>query len=118
MTLAAAALAVAGISGNAPQGAAGHKAYLIGQVRVLDHSKYDRYREVVPAIIQQFNGRYLARGGRTVTLEGPIPRERVVVVEFPSVERAQEFYRSADYESARQLRAGAADVSFVVVEGL
>lgn len=41
---------------------------------------------------------------------------RVVVIEFPSFERAQELYDSRDYQAARKERAGAANAQFVLVE--
>jgi uncharacterized protein (DUF1330 family) len=62
--------------------------------------------------------RYLARAGRTITLEGTPAKSRVVVLEFPSFERAEAFYRSAEYTAARKLREGAATAQFVVVEAL
>ena len=45
-------------------------AYLIAQVDVKDADRYARYRELVPATIEKFGGRYLARGGRVDALEG------------------------------------------------
>jgi uncharacterized protein (DUF1330 family) len=42
----------------------------------------------------------------------------VVVVEFPSFERAREFYDSPEYVAARKVREGAGAAQFVVVEGL
>ena len=93
------------------------KAYLIVQVDVTNPQQYGEYTKLSPAIIQKFGGRFLARGGRSTTLEGPPAPSRVVVIEFPSFERAQEFYNSPDYQAARKVRAGAAEAQFVLVEG-
>ncbi len=41
-----------------------------------------------------------------------------VAIEFPSLARAQSFYDSPEYVTARKLRAGAGDARFVVVEGV
>jgi uncharacterized protein (DUF1330 family) len=71
-----------------------------------------------PGIIAKFGGRFLARGGRTATLEGAPARGRVAVVEFPSFERAQEFYTSAEYQAAKKVRAGVANAQFVLVEAM
>ena len=49
-----------------------------------------------PASSREYGGKFLARGGKTVTLEGPPAKNRVVVIEFPSLEKAEEFYRSAE----------------------
>jgi len=62
-------------------------------------------------------GHFLARGGRTATLEGPPAKSRVVVIEFPSFDRAKQFYDSPEYVAARKVRAGAATAQFVLVEG-
>jgi len=93
------------------------KAYILVQVEVTNPTQYAEYTKVSPGIIEKFGGRFLARGGRTATLEGPAAKGRVVVIEFPSFERAQEFYDSPDYQAARKVRAGAAEAQFVLVEG-
>ena len=94
------------------------KAYVLVQVDVTNTQQYGEYTKLSPGIIEKFGGRFLARGGRTMTLEGAPARGRVVVVEFPSFERAQEFYNSQEYQAAKKVRAGAATAQFVLVEGL
>ena len=79
-------------------------------------------REVVGAreqrrIVAQHGGRFIVRGGQTTTLEGPESSQRLVVIEFPSAERARAFYDSPEYTAARKLREGGGDASFVLVEG-
>ena len=92
-------------------------AYIVVQVDVTNAQQYGEYMKVSPDVIAKFGGHFIARGGRTETLEGPPARSRVVIVEFPSFERAQEFYRSPEYQAARKLREGAASAQFVLVEG-
>ncbi len=92
-------------------------AYLIVRVQITNPDAYEAYKRLAAPAIEQYGGRYLARGGRTVTLEGPEERGRIVVVEFPSVEQAQTFYRSPEYQKAIEARTGAANGQFVVVEG-
>ena len=94
------------------------KAYLLVQVDVRDVERYQEYGKHSPAIVTKFGGRYLARAGRTVTLEGAPAKARVVVIEFPSLASAQAFYDSPEYVAARKLREGAGDAQFVVVEGI
>jgi uncharacterized protein (DUF1330 family) len=93
------------------------KAYILVQVEVTNAQQYGEYTKLSPAIIEKFGGHFLARGGRVATLEGPPARSRVVVIEFPSFERAKQFYDSPEYVAARKVRAGAADAQFVLVEG-
>ena len=93
-------------------------AYLIARVEVTDPNAYENYKKLAAAAIEKYQGRYLARGGRTVSLEGPEAAGRLVIVEFASVERAQEFYHSPDYQRAIAARSGAAEAQFVVVDGV
>ena len=93
------------------------KAYVLVQVDVTNPAQYQEYAKLSPGIVAQFGGKYLARAGRTVTLEGPPARARVVVLEFPSFERAAAFYNSPEYVAARKVRAGAGQAQFVLVEG-
>lgn len=94
------------------------KAYVLVQVDVTNPQQYAEYAKLSPGIIEKFGGRFLARAGRVATLEGPPASGRVVVVEFPSFERAQQFYNSPEYVAARKLRAGAGTAQFIVVEGM
>ncbi len=93
-------------------------AYLIASVRVLDAEKYAAYTKLSPAAIERYGGRFLARGGDVVTLEGAPEDRRIVIVEFPSVEAARRFYDSPEYRKARAVREGAAEARFIVVDGL
>lgn len=92
-------------------------AYLIARVQVTDWSRYREYTKATPAAIERFGGRFIARGGETVTLEGPEETGRVVIIEFPSLAQAKAFYNSAEYSQAKKLRAGAATGQFIAVEG-
>ena len=90
--------------------------YWIALVEVDDPDAYRAYAEAGTQAIQRFGGRFLARGGRRVTLEGPEAPGRVVVTEFPSFQQAIDCYRSAEYQRARELRKGAARAQIVIVE--
>ncbi|NOQ20543.1 MAG: DUF1330 domain-containing protein [Desulfobacterales bacterium] len=93
-------------------------AYIIARVSVTDWDKYNEYIKVTPEIIAKFGGRFIVRGGETVTLEGPEEKWRIVVVEFPDLEKAKEFYYSPEYTDAKKIREGAALAQFVALEGI
>jgi uncharacterized protein (DUF1330 family) len=101
----------------ARQASAPPKAYIVVQAEVTNPQRYAEYAKLTPDIIARFGGRFLARAGKTVTLEGPPAKGRVVVIEFPSLQQAEEFYRSPEYTAARKLRDGAATAQFIAVEG-
>jgi uncharacterized protein (DUF1330 family) len=92
-------------------------AYLVAIGSVKDPEAYQAYRVLAAVAIKQYDGRFLARGGKSEVLEGSFPGPRVVVVEFPSVERAREFFNSPEYQAARQKRLPVADLNLIVVEG-
>ncbi len=92
-------------------------AYVIGEIEVTDPAGYDEYRKGVLATIEKFGGRFCARGGRVEPLEGGWSPKRVVIVEFPTFERAQQWYRSPEYAPLIKLRQKASRGRLVLVEG-
>jgi uncharacterized protein (DUF1330 family) len=92
-------------------------AYVIVQAEITDSTRFKEYLKESPAIIVQHGGKYLARGGEMVALEGENPNKRVVLLEFPSLEQAKNWYCSADYQRNRKLREGAAKGSLIAIEG-
>jgi uncharacterized protein (DUF1330 family) len=93
-------------------------AYIIVRVTVTDWDRYKEYTKLTPATIEKFGGRFIVRGGQTATLEGPEPTERIVLIEFPSLERAKEWYHSKEYGEAKKKREGSATASLIAVEGV
>ena len=94
------------------------KGYLVVEAKVTDPEAYARYRTLAATAVAQFGGRYLVRGGPAEILEGPwTAPERLVIIEFDSVEQVKAFYDSPAYRAARAERAGAAEMNMLVVEG-
>ena len=92
-------------------------AYLIARVHVTNPEAYEGYKKLAAEAIAKYDGRYLARGGRTETLEGSEETGRIVIVAFPTLEQAKKFYDSPEYQKAKAAREGAATGHFVIVEG-
>jgi uncharacterized protein (DUF1330 family) len=92
-------------------------AYVIAQVRVTDSVRYSEYIKRAPDVVASFGGRYLARGGETVSIEGPEVTERVVILEFPNLEQAVACFKSQAYHEAREFRLGAAEMRLLAVDG-
>ncbi|MEE8270838.1 MAG: DUF1330 domain-containing protein [Alphaproteobacteria bacterium] len=92
-------------------------AYLIAQVTVTDPDRFADYRAAVPAVIANYGGRYIIRGGDVEAFEGSHDGRRLVIVEFPSLGRARAFWQSPEYREVRRLREGAAIMDVVAVEG-
>ncbi|EXI73876.1 MAG TPA: DUF1330 domain-containing protein [Candidatus Accumulibacter phosphatis] len=95
------------------------KAYVLIERRVSDAQVDAIDRELAAAAITRHGGRYLARGGRIEVLEGDWKApECLLIVEFDSLEQAQRFYDSPEYQQARAARGAAAAVNMLAVEGL
>lgn len=93
-------------------------AYLISQIEVHDPVGYEEYRRLVGASLEKYGGRFIARGGRIDVLEGDWQPGRVVICEFESLERAREWYESAEYLPAMKVRQRTSDARIIVVDGL
>jgi uncharacterized protein (DUF1330 family) len=93
-------------------------AFLVVQIAVRDAATYERYRELAPPSIAMYGGRYVVRGGATEPLEGTWRPARLVILEFPSVERAREWWDSPEYAAAKALRQSCADTEMLLVDGL
>jgi len=93
-------------------------AYFIARVKVTDREQYKKYLKAVPAVIEKYNGKAIARSEKCISLEGPEETRRNIIIEFPSVEKAREFYNSQEYTEVKKLRANAADGEIIVVEGV
>jgi uncharacterized protein (DUF1330 family) len=92
-------------------------AYLIGDIEVTDAALYDDYRKQVAATVQKYGGRFVVRGGTVQPLEGGWSPKRLVLLEFPSMEQAQKWYRSSEYAPLITLRQRASRGKLVLVEG-
>ncbi|HYJ37206.1 MAG TPA: DUF1330 domain-containing protein [Chitinophagaceae bacterium] len=93
-------------------------AYVIVEVTIHDHKEYEEYKKLTPASIAAYGGRFVIRGAKTESLEGNWNPERIVVLEFPSVVRAKEWYNSPEYVAARTIRHRTATSKMLVVEGI
>ena len=93
------------------------KAYVIVEVSITDKIIYEEYKKLTPAAIAAFGGQFIVRGGRTETLEGDWQPERMVVIEFPSVKIAREWWSSDQYSEAKAIRQKSAHTKMIILEG-
>ena len=68
-------------------------AYVINDMVVTDPELFERYKQLSPPTVAQYGGRFLARGGQIENLEGDWSPQRVVIIEFPSLERGARLVR-------------------------
>ena len=92
-------------------------AYVIADLTITDPQGFEEYRQMVPATIAAFGGKYLVRGGKLEALEGTWEPKRLVIIEFDSAERAKQWWACEDYRAAKALRQRTALTNLIVVEG-
>ena len=93
-------------------------AYVIVEVTIHNPEEYTDYMKLTPASIAAYDGRFVVRGGKTESLEGDWNPQRIVVLEFPSVERAKEWWSSPEYTPAKEIRQRTASTKMILVEGV
>lgn len=92
-------------------------AYILIEIDVHDPVAYEDYKKLTPASLVPYEGKFIVRGGATETLEGDWQPKRIVVLEFPSVERAKAWWASEEYAPAKKMRQAASTTRMIVVEG-
>ncbi len=93
-------------------------AYVIANIKVTDPAGYEGYKKLAGPAIEACGGRYLARGGKADVLEGEWHPDRMVVLEFDSVEKARAWWGSTQYAVAKDIRQRTAISSVIIVEGM
>jgi uncharacterized protein (DUF1330 family) len=94
-------------------------AYVIAEIDVANVEPYDK--EYVPPAakaIADGGGKYIVRGGGTVSFYGEPPKPRIAVMVFESMEKAQAAFNSSAYKEAKKLGDKYAKFRVYAVEGL
>ena len=92
-------------------------AYVFAEIEVTDPATYDDYRKQVLPTVTKFGGRFIVRGGKVDAKEGDWKPERMIALEFPSMEQAQKWYHSPEYAPLITLRQKASKGKLIIVEG-
>ena len=92
--------------------------YAVGHITVTNMEGYKKYAEKVPATIAAHGGKYLVRGGNCTVVEGHMPHDRHVVLEFPSREALEGWYNSAEYQEILKIRLTNSDGVMSIIDGV
>jgi uncharacterized protein (DUF1330 family) len=93
-------------------------AYVVADITITNLERYPDYVRLVPATLEPFGGRFIVRGGAVETAEGEWMPQRLVIIEFPSMEQAKAWYHSDGYAPARAMRHQFSDGRLIFVEGV
>ena len=93
-------------------------AYVIADIDVHNPERYEEYKKLTPGSIAPYGGKFIVRGGQTETLEGDWKHARMVIIEFPSMEKAKAWYSSPDYQAAIKIRQSSSNGKIILIEGI
>jgi len=93
-------------------------AYVIVDINVKDPVRYEAYKRLAAPTVELYGGKYIARGGKTETLEGDWSPTRLVILQFDNIEQAKKWLNSMEYSGARNMRHETAISNMVVIEGV
>ncbi len=93
------------------------KAYWVTCYRsISDPQKLAAYAKLAPPAVTPFGARYIARGTAAAAFESG-QKERIVISEFPSLEKAIAAYNSPAYQEALKALGDGAVRDIRIVEG-
>ena len=92
--------------------------YVIAQLKVTNSENYKEYVNKVTEIVKKFDGEYLVRNGEYQSVEGEIKFPRLVVIKFPTYEKALEWYNSDEYKAIKKIRLENSEGSNIIVKGI
>jgi uncharacterized protein (DUF1330 family) len=93
-------------------------AFIVAEVEVHDTAAYRPYAQRAGQIVTQYGGHYIVRGGKTESIEGAKPANRIAIIEFPSLEALNRFESSPEYRAVVDIRHKNATSRVFAVEGV
>ena len=93
-------------------------AFVLANVTVKDPVRYEDYRRLVTPTLAKYGGRFIARGGKIEVLEGDWQPNRLVILEFPSMDHARQWWNSPEYTEAKLIRQATSEGTLLILEGV
>ena len=102
------------------------KIFVVLDITVHDTIMYEQYRIKVEPIIKKYNGKYLVRSGgmafdkdpdkKVIPGEGNWNPDRLIILEWNSMEELNKFINSDEYQKVAELRKNSASTKSVIVK--
>ena len=93
-------------------------AYVLAEIEITNPEGYKEYTAHVPATIAKYGGRFVVRGGKAHVLEGEWPERRRVLIEFPTVDAARQWWDSSEYAKPKEMRRANSKGRLLLLEGV
>ena len=84
--------------------------FVIGQIKVKDEEKWAEYKSKVQSTLEPYGAKILVRGSQIDSFVGTLEYPDVVIIEFETKQKAQEWYNSESYQSIVPIREKGADI--------
>lgn len=92
------------------------KVYVISDIVVTDQEKYNEYMKLAPNTIARYGGKYLVRGGNILNSLDWNPKGRIIVLEFPSKDKLDQWQNSEEYKPVKEIRLEASSSKSIIIE--
>ncbi len=93
------------------------KGYIVCVYKSIKNEKALKdYAVIAKEAVEQYNGKFLVRGGNKLTTEGE-EWVRTTIIEFPSFQEAKNFYYSNEYKKAHTILEGTVTRHHHIIEG-
>src|SRR5690606_13831013 len=92
------------------------KGYWIVRVDIDDPEKDKAYIAANAEPLRKYGAKFLVRGGEFEAAEGS-SRARNAVIEFPSYEKAVQWWHSPEYQAALRIREPVSTADLVIIGG-
>jgi uncharacterized protein (DUF1330 family) len=93
-------------------------AYFVVELEITNLAAMGPYRAAGGATIEQYGGRFLARGGAAELIEGGPEPKRIVIIEFPDAAAFKRWYNSPEYQKILPGRLDNSRARAFIVEGV
>ena len=91
-------------------------AYVVAMMSIHDPLIYRKYTDRTPATVKMHGGKFLTRGEPVTTVEGEEYKDRMVILEFPSLAQVQAWLADPAYQEAMAFRHAASSMKLLVVQ--
>ena len=92
--------------------------YVIAQLKVTNPENYKEYVAKVSEVVKKFDGEYLVRNGKYQVVEREDNFPRIVIIKFPTYEKALDWYHSEEYKPIKNIRLQNSEGSNIIIKGI
>jgi len=93
-------------------------AYAVANIKQMNmNSKVVKYLKEIDATLEPYKGRFLVHGKQGEVVEVSLP-EHLIIIEFPDLEYAREWYHSEEYQKILPLRTDHSESDVVLIDGV